>query len=196
MLERKFRPYLWLLLVLVASSLLSLAPPTRHDSDGSPWINLMDEWVPGQASECAYQFDLPAPNPIRVTAVKYAGGSHNRYWELLVQENLTRTECVPRRWSHFRDKEPWQTAGRRLTQREFDGSNDRVFDDAAPRLYYRRHGQAWQFLTYQRLDAPDDGPIDIVPRRNIPPGKDIPFGEGYFTWELGQTWHACDSQGR
>ena len=189
-------PYLWLVITVVACSLLSLTLLDERGNDGAPWINIMDAWHPSQSSESAYQFDLPAPNPVRVTAIKHAGGMHNRFWDLLVDENLGPAQPVARRWRHFGDKQPWQGAGRRLTERTFAGSNDRVFDEAAPRLYYRRHGELWQFLTYQRLDAPDDGPCEVVPRGNIPAGKDVYLGEGYFTWEFGQGWHACDSQGR
>lgn len=53
----------------------------------------------------------------------------------------------------------------------------------------------WQFLTYQALDAPGPGPIDVVPRSKIRLGEDCEWGEGYFVWEPGDKWRACDSNG-
>lgn len=164
-----------------------------HSVDSS-WTDLMEAWNPNDPSS-TYSLSLPSPQPLEVTLIKNAGGNHNRYWEIHIDSAF---EPSPSRSSAgdppLAGKAGLSAGTSRLTQREFLGSNSEFFGDARPGIWYRRKANTWQFLTYQDINAPGPGP-EIVPRANFKPGLEDRLVEGYFTWQLGSKWLACDRHG-
>jgi hypothetical protein len=190
------RNQLWPLVLLIVCALIpQLFLGQADPSADSGWINLMDIWQPDESSS-AYRFWLPSPKPLQVTLIKWQGGNRNRHWDIGIESSRDLKPLpAPIRRTEFGHETPFGQVGTVLSKRSFGGSNQDLFDDARPKIWYRRKSNGWQFLAYQDIDAVGPGPIEIVPRAKIKLGQECEYGEGYFTWQPGSKWLACDRQG-
>lgn len=176
------RNQLWLLVLLIVCALTPQLFLGKADlSADTGWIDLMDFWQP-DASSSAYRFWLPAPQPLQVTLIKWRGGNHSRIWDIGIESSRDLNPLpAPIRRTEFGNEPPFGRVGKVLSERSFVGSTDRTFDDARPKIWYRRKSNSWQFLAYQDVDAPGSSPISVVPRARIKLGQECEYGEGYFT---------------
>ncbi len=190
------RNQLWPLVLLIVCALIPQLFLGKADpSADSGWINLMDIWQPDESSS-AYRFWLPSPQPLQVTLIKWQGGNRNRHWDIGIESSRDLKPLpAPIRRTEFGHETPFGQVGKVLSKRSFGGSNQDLFDDCRPAIWYRRKSDSWQFLTYQDIDAPGPGPIEIMPRAKIKLGQECEYGEGYFTWQPGSKWLACDRYG-
>ena len=128
-----------------------------------------------------------------MTLIKWQGGNHNRTWDIVIESSRELNPLpAPIRRTAFGNKPPFGQVGKILTSRSFVGTNEGLFDDARPKIWYGRTANSWRFFSYQDLHAPSTGPIEIVPREKIDIGQECEYGEGYFTWQPGGKWHKCD----
>jgi hypothetical protein len=190
------RNQLWPLVLLIVCALIPQLFLSKADpSPDSRWINLMDIWQPDESSS-AYRFWLPSPQPLQVTLIKWQGGIHNRIWTIGIESSRDLNPLpAPVRRTEFENGPPFGRAGKVLSERSWVGSTEGLFGDCRPAIWYRRKANNWQFLAYQDIGAVGPGPIEIVPRAKIKLGQECEFGEGYFTWQPGSKWLACDRHG-
>lgn len=192
---------LWLLALLLATALIARLWAFQAWRDSQGWVNIISLWQPWEG-QTACRFWLPGRYPLAVTCVKSPGGSHNRTWSLTIEECSSAAPDHPWRTSQVSllgNVGGWPSCGRRLSQREFVGSNDGVLEDPHPELYYRRWGDGWQFLTYQGNDN-SPGPIEVR-EQPVMAGQECPFGEGYFIFQVDDqggtvNWRPCNRWGQ
>ena len=151
----------------------------------NPWSDLMRRWQPS-ANSSYYRFDLPGPDRLQVELLKYAGGNHNRIWEIQIFQRPSEQISSPFKIDDFSRFEPppGQKSRSCLARRALVGYTDRI-GDPQPGLWIRELGNSWSFLSYQGINDASAGPIDIVPRFQFNSGDSVEFGEGYFTWHPG-----------
>ncbi len=192
------RNQLWPLFLLVVGCALMprlLSNRTADRPGDSNWVDLIQIWQPNEPSS-AYRFWLPPPQPLQVTLIKWQGGNRNRIWTISIESARDFSpQPAPIRRTEFGNEAPFGPVGKVIGERDFVGSNERLLDDARPKIWYGRHANCWRFFTYQDLNAPGPGPIEIVPREKIDIGQECEYGEGWFSWHPGSKWLACDRNG-
>jgi hypothetical protein len=170
---------LWELLILLFLIALGGSLLTLEETSRPEWVDVMALWNPrNEEPGSRYRFSLPCQDKsITVTLIKNMGGSHNRFWELLIERSERSVATIRESWPETR---PWPKVGQQLTHHGFLASNDTLFGpDPRPGIYYQPWQGSYRFLVYQ-------------PACN--PGFD--FEEGWSIWHPDQEWTRCDRWGR